>query len=270
MKCVVIASVLFVLIGSAARSGVVIEMEIKDSQSKGEAATDTIYADGKMLRMESRDDGDGGTTSMIFRDDRMLVCEHDKKRCRSIDKRDIDELSEEIGGAMEQMKEEMAKLPPEQRAMMEKMMNGRMPGVMGQDPAPRRIEKGATEQIGDYACVNHTLYSGDDRLWEVCAGEESTGPFAEAMEAFRAMSDFTEQLREMAMQSPFGNMIETPFMELEAIGGVPIRVRTFADGRLQSESTLKSVTRRDLESTLFETPVGYKTKSLADEIKKGR
>jgi hypothetical protein len=267
MKCTVIASVLFVLAGSAARSGVVIEMETKDSQSKGEAATDTIYADGNMLRMESQD---GGTTSMIFRDDRMLVCEHDKKRCQAIDERDIAELSEEIGGAMKQMKEELAKLPPEQRAMMEKMMQGRMPAGMGQEPAPRRIEKGAAEQIGDYSCVNRTLYSGDERVWEVCAGEEHAAPFAEALDAFRAMSDFTEQLRDVVMQSPLGSMIETPFMELEAIGGIPIRVRTFEHGQLQSESTLKSVTRRDLEPTLFEAPKGFKTKSLADEIKKGR
>jgi hypothetical protein len=90
------------------------------------------------------------------------------------------------------------------------------------------------------------------------------------MDAFRAMSDFTEQLRDVVMQSPLGSMIETPFMELEAIGGVPIRVRTFEHGQRQSESTLKSVTRRDLESTLFEAPKGFKIKRLADEIKKGR
>ena len=196
---------------------------------------------------------------MIFRDDRMLVCEQDKKRCQAIDERDIAELSEEIGGAMKQMEEELAKLPPDQRAMVEKMMKGRMPAGMGQEPSPRRIEKGEAEQIGDYSCVNRTLYSGDDRVWEVCAGEENAAPFAEAMEAFRSVADFTEQLRAVVMQSPLGSMIETPFMELEAIGGIPIRVRNFEHGELQRESTLKSVTRRDLEPTLFEAPKGFKT-----------
>ncbi|MDH3476427.1 MAG: hypothetical protein OEM59_22335, partial [Rhodospirillales bacterium] len=113
---------LFTLAGTAAWAGVVIEMEVTDSPSEVEAATDTIYADGKKLRIDPHESQGGGRMSMIFRDDELWILDHDKKRCQTIDKQGIEELSTEIGGAMKEMEAQLAKLPPDQRAMMEKMM----------------------------------------------------------------------------------------------------------------------------------------------------
>ena len=270
MKRFVLAGVLLVVLGTPVWAGVVIEMEGVVSESGGEAGTDMIYAQGKMLRMDPHESR-GGQASMIFRGDELLIVDRDKNRCQKIDERGVRELSEQLGGAMKQMEEQLAQLPPEQRKMMEKMMKDRMPPGMGQEAPPRRVEKGDTEQIGDYTCVVHTLYSGDDKVWEVCSAKESAvSAFTEAMEGFRAMSDFTEQLREMAMRGPFANMFQTPFSDMDSIGGVPIRVRTFAHGQQQSESTLKSVSAKDLDDDFFTAPKGCKVKNLADEIKGGR
>jgi hypothetical protein len=65
-------------------------------------------------------------------------------------------------------------------------------------------------------------------------------------------------------------MIETPFYDMDEVGGVPVRVRTFVGGQLASESTPKSASRRELEKAVFTIPDGYKVKNLADEIKKSR
>lgn len=260
----------FALVASVAQAGVVIEMEVKDPGSKS-SATDTIYAEGKMLRMDPHGSQRGDRSSILFRDETMWLIDHDKKRCQTIDKQGMEQMSAQLGGAMKQLEAQMAQIPPEQRAMMEKMMKGKMPGGMGADARPRRVVAGGAETVGAYSCNVHTLYSGDEKVWEVCAAKESAvAEFAEAMGAFRALSDFTEDLRESLTQGPLASMIQTPFSEMKQIDGLPVRVRNFAGGKLQSESTLKTVARRDIEKTLFAAPESYKCTRLADEMKQGR
>jgi hypothetical protein len=271
MKHFVIACVVLALVCSTAWAGVVIEMEVKSPGSSDEAGTDKIYAQGQMARMDPHSTVGSGNMSVVFRDDTLWVVDHDKKTCQKIDKEGMEQLSAELGGAMKQMEAELAKLPPEQRAMMEKMMKGKMPAGMGQEAPPRRIEAGAAEQVGEYSCTVQTLFAGDEKVWEVCAADETAaGAVAEAMEAFRAMSRFTEELRDILQQGPLSEMMETPFQDVNELGGFPVRSRTFANGQVASETTLRSVTRQDLGEDVFSIPKGYKVKDLADEMKRGR
>jgi hypothetical protein len=267
MKRFVAAFVVFAMVCTAAWAGVVIEMEVKVPGSSDEASTDKIYAQGEMARMDPHSGVGTGNMSVIFRDETLWIVDHDKKTCQMMDKAGIGQL----GGALAQMEAELAKLPPEQRAMMEQMMKGKMPAGMGQ-PAPlRRIEAGAAEQVGEFPCTVQTLYSGDEKVWEVCAAEESAaGAVAEAMGAFRAMSRFTEELRNILQQGPLGKMMETPFLDANDLGGFPVRSRTFANGQVASETTLRSATRQDLGDDVFAIPEGYRVTNLADEMKRGR
>jgi hypothetical protein len=268
MKRYLLSGLLLPMAATMAWSGVVIEMD--SPGPAGEVSTDVMYAQGKMLRMDSSN-RPGGEMSMIFRGDELLMVEREKNRCQRIDEQGVREMSEQLGGMMAQMQEELAKMPPEQRKMMEKMMKDRMPGGMGEEAPPRRLEKGDTETVGDYTCKITTAYSGDDKLWEVCAAARSAVPeYSEASDAFEAMAEFTESLREMAMKGPMANLLQTPFSDMAEFDGVPVRVRAYQRGRLVSESTLKSVTRRDFDDDWFAAPKGCKVKNLADEMKRGR
>jgi hypothetical protein len=272
MKQLVIACAVLALACSAGWSGVVIEMEVAEAGSSGEAATDTIYTQGKMVRMDPHPTKGSDDMSVLFRDETLWMIDHKKKVCQKIDKEGMKEVGEQLGSAMKEMEAQLAELPPEQRAMMEKMMKGKMSAGAGMGEAPpRRIETGGTEQVGEYSCTVHTLYSGDEKVWAVCAAEESAvGPVAEAKEAFGAMSEFAEQLREIMKQLPFAGMIDTPFNDMNELDGFPVRVRTYRKGKLASETTLKSVNRQDLADDVFAVPDKYKVKNLADQAKKKR
>jgi len=274
MKKLLIACALFGLTCPGVWSGVVIEMEENDPGAPAGAPIDTIYAQGEMLRMDSRAEG-SGRMSIIFRDETLWMVSHEEKSCQTIDKEAMEQLSAQIGGVMKQMEAELAKLPPEQRAMMEEMMKSQMPAGMsggGSAGPPRRIEVGAADKVGDYSCTLHTLFAGDEKVWEVCAATEKGLPDAasEALGAFRAMSRFAEQLRETLQQGPLAEMVSTPFHELDEVNGFPVRVRSFERGRVTSETTLKSITGKDLDADLFEVPDGYQVKNLADEMNRGR
>jgi hypothetical protein len=166
------------------------------------------------------------------------------------------------------MMKEMEKLPPEQRAMMEKMMKGKMPGT--EEPPTQRVETGELDQVGEYPCAVYTLYSDEEKVREVFLADETVGAdIAEAMEAFHALARFAEGLMKVAQNLPFGNLIEIPFQEVQEMDGFPVRTRIFnGEGEVVLERTLKSVTRRDIESVVFEIPKGYKGKSLEKELSK--
>ena len=271
MKRLVIPCTLFALAASVAWAGVVIEMEVSDKDTGSTAAIDTLYVEGTMLRMDPHVSSKNQNMSMIFRDDAMWILDHDKRRCQTIDKEGVASLGAQLGEAMKGLEAQMAQLPPEQRAMMEKMMKGKMPDGMGQDAPPRRVEKGALETVGAYRCTVHTLYSGDEKVWEVCAADSSAvNGGDEMMEAFRALSAFAEGLRESVKQLPSAQLIDTLFAEMQQVDGVPIRVRSYSNGTLQSESTMKSVTRRDIADDTFAVPKDYEVIDLANEIEKSR
>ncbi len=266
MKRLMLDYVMFSLLVPAAWAGVVVEMEVTEPQSPDKSTIETFYAQGEMVRMDPRSASDGTDMTVIFRDQTMWFLDHNKKVSQKIDKAGMAELSSQMDAIMKQLTD----LPPEQREMMEKMMQGKMPGMT--TAPPRRVEKGAVEQVGEYTCTLYTQYSADEKKWEVCAADESVGgDIAEAMEAFRALSRFTEELQATFRKGPFAAMIQTPYAALDKMGGFPVRVRTFnKKGEVVRESRLKSITRRDVEESVFAIPPGYKVKSLQDEMRQGR
>jgi hypothetical protein len=241
-------------------------MEVTDSRSSGQQNVETFYAQGEMARMDPHSADNGPDMMVIFRDQTMWFVDHNKKVCQKIDKEGMSQLSDQLNAIMKQMED----LPPEQRAMMEEMMKEKMPGMA--EAPPRRVETGGVEKVGEYFCTLYTLYSAEAKVWEVCAAGENMGDeIAEAMGAFRALSRFTGELQEILQQGPFTGMLQTPYNDLDELDGFPVRVRTFnKEGDVVRESKLQSITRDDLEESIFAVPSGYKIKNLTDEMNKGR
>jgi hypothetical protein len=175
----------------------------------------------------------------------------------------MSKMSSQISDPMKQMEAELAKLPPEQRAMVERMMKGKMPGgmpdTMGSDRPQSRIEAGGDAQVGEYSCTMYMVYRGEEKTQEICAVPVSqVAVAAEAMDAFQAMGRFSKQLVESFQPSPLSTPLDNPFQFLEEIHGFPVLVREFDGGRASSEVVFKSATRQSLNNQLFSVPDGYK------------
>lgn len=266
MKRWLIACVVVGLLGAPGWAGVVVEMEVRNADSPEKASSEIVYAQGEMMRTDMNATAGESDESVIFRDQTMWFVNHKRKACQKIDKKGVDQLSSQLGAMMKQLEA----IPPQQREMMEKMMKGKIPGM--KEPPKMRVEVGATEQVGDYPCTIHTLYADGEKMSEVCAADESVGAeIAEAMGAFHAMAEFAQELMKVVQEMPFANMIQMPYQEMDKMGGFPIRTRSFdGNGKVVRETTLKSITRRDVEEELFAIPKGYKVSSLEQEMKKGR
>ena len=136
MKKVFCAFALFALACSTISAGVVIEMEEMDSGSTGERPTHKIYAQGQMLRMDPHVEGSSDDLSVIFRDEKLWIVNHSDRTCQTVDKETMEQLSSQVNAALKQVEAQLSQLPPEQRAMMEKIMKGKLPGMSKSTKGP--------------------------------------------------------------------------------------------------------------------------------------
>src|SRR5437867_13261771 len=83
----------------------------------------------------------------------MRMIDEGAKTYSEMTKADVDRVSAEMSGAMEQVQAQMQNLPPEQRARMEAMMQGAgrgMAGMAAQRPEYRKA--GGTDRVGKWTC----------------------------------------------------------------------------------------------------------------------
>lgn len=248
---------LFLLLPPVAYAGA--EMEILTKNPSGQEQRHTkIYAQSNMIRMDeivsSKSKG-----SMIFLNQKFLYLDHEQKQYMVIDKTMLDQVSAQISKAMAEMEKQLAGMPPEQRAMVEQMMKGQMQGMMGKSSSPQpapRVESIGSGEWQSYDCEKFAVFEAGRKTQEVCAADlvEIDG-IEDVMEGFRGMTAYIEKMAEsMPMMANDGF---NPGEVLALVNGFPVHIIDFANGKIVAESSLESVTEKDLEPELFTAPVGY-------------
>ena len=265
MKRALVSLILVALTAAAPQllAGVVIEMGAKDSSGR-ETPGDKIHAQSGMVRVDIA--GTEDAMSMIFRDEAILIIDHKKKTVAKMDQAAMEEVSSQMNEAMKQMEEQLASMPPEQRAMVEKMMKGKMKEMMpdqaeGNDTA-YRVESVGSGQWQDYSCSKYAAYLGSEKIQEICAAPVSQVDGAdEAMEAFKEMAKSMTKMLE-SVKGPFANLASNPMQMINQIEGFPVHTRHFEKGELDRETFLKSSTQESLDDSHIAAPSGNKEEDL--------
>jgi hypothetical protein len=267
MRSRFVAGVLLLLaVAFPSMAGIVIEFETSDLGADGRKTLDTVLARDEMLRMEPGNGGAQGDYVMIFRDATMFLVNTSERTYYRMDEDGAKAIASRLSEAMKQMEKQLAGMPAEQRAMMEQMMKGKMPG-MGTPPEISVKEEG-TEKVGDYSCTKYVVYEDDEKTMEVLAAPLSQVPEAEeVMGAFRGMASLAEKLAGAVSKGPLSGMDQGPFRVMNQMEGFPVLTRQFRNGRAVQETRLTSITSKDLAEDLFSPPDGYKE---ADPFRAGR
>ncbi len=242
-----------------ANAGVALEMVTKD-MSGNEKERSQIYAQDGFLRLDSDGGPFAADVSLIFDGNRFLVIDHGEKSYIIMDKEMLTRMTNKMNEAMEQMKAELASLPPEQRAMAEQMMARQMPGMMGdsEPPPPPRVEATGEGEWGGRDCTQYDVFENNIKTQEVCAAPlDQVEGSAEMMDTFQSMAGFVKELSE-SLPGPLGSSFnDHPGMVAELIGGFPIHSVEFRMGKPDSEVTMESIREEQLASSKFEAPDGY-------------
>ena len=229
-------------------AGVKIVSENTDLATK-KVSTDTILLDANRLRTES----DDGRIVMFLTDggrNRMVLLDKAKHQYQEIDDQMMQQMAQQMSGAMAQMEAAMKNVPPEQRAMMEKMMKGKMPQAAAAAPTTVYTAKGSGS-VNGFSCTKYEGVRSGEKEAEVCAAVEAQLKLtASDLQIFEKMKQFSASVTSALANSPV--RVSVPAGSLEAgYEGFPIQRVEFDKGQATRRSELKSITRANFSDADF-------------------
>ena len=230
-------------------AGVKIVSEDTNLASK-KVSTDVILLDANRLRVES----DDGRVVMFLTDggrNRLVMLDKAKNSYQEIDEETMQQMAQQMSGAMAQMQAAMKGMTPEQRAMMEKMMKGKMPQAAAAAPKTVYTAKGSGS-VNGFSC---TKYEGDlsgVKESELCAAVPAQLKLsASDMQIFDKMRQFSSSLLSALANSPVKVSVPSGYGFESGYEGFPIQKTEFDNGQATKRGELKSITRTNFTDADF-------------------
>jgi hypothetical protein len=255
--------ILALLAGSAVQAGVVVESVERDAKTGKIGDGTRMYIQGGVARFDQSLDGTRGDY-VIFRDDTLYIVETNERSYTAMDRKTVNAMAGQMGAAMQQMRAELAKLPPDQRKMMEQMMGGNMPGAKAPPPPLVARDLGRSEKVEGRNC----------RLWELTRGKVIDShicvvPFSELPgkeDVLGLMQRISEMMKPLAEAMEGLGSISTDTEAMSNVKGFPILWRDYEGGKPTGKETLMRSWREEtVAAALLQVPKGYRKRDpLAD------
>ena len=239
----------------AASAGVYVELVDRDIPSGKVELSQKMYVQNGQGRFVDS----GGRTTLI-KDGTMYVIDDADKSYIAFDKATMEKLAVKINAAMAQMKEQLAKMPPEQRAQMEAML----PGMAGADKkwVVEAIDTGKSDKVDGRSCRVWDIKRNGELDDQMCVVPYSSLP---GKENFQVMfENFAKAFEEMAKSVPMlAGMMTNEFAAQSKVNGFPVRTRGYENGKLgNTEHNVRVWREEAIPATMFEVPAGYKQKQM--------
>lgn len=244
---------------AAAHAGVYVELVDHDVKANTTTLAQKMYVQGGLGRFVD----DSGRVSII-KGDAMYVIDDKEKSYVVIDKATMEALAKKMGAAMEQAKQQLAKLPPEQRAMIEQQMGSTMLGEGGQKHTVEPVDTGKSDKVDGRACRVWEVKRNGELDDQLCVVPYSALPGKENFQ--QVFANFAKVFEDMAKSVPMlAGMMSNEFDAQAKINGFPVRSRSYENGKLGDvEQLVKTWREEAIPASMFEVPAGYKKKSMAD------
>jgi Domain of unknown function (DUF4412) len=248
MRCFLSAFIVVVGMAAPAFAGTVITSEMTMPQAAGDKSV--VYFEPDRVRVESP----GSIT--IYRADRntaYMINPAEKKFMRMTPET-MKKMAAQMEAMRAQLAEQMKSMPPEQRAQVEKMMAGPMPGPAAKVEF-RKVGGAAT--FGKWRCdkveqvVNGTVQARlcVAKLSDLGLGDADLG----VLQRFAALMQQAAPHSAGAMMDP---------KALEKIVGYPAFAIHMEMPAAKVTSTTQAVEQKALPASLFEVPAGYQEQAM--------
>ncbi|HEU4623403.1 MAG TPA: DUF4412 domain-containing protein [Steroidobacteraceae bacterium] len=239
-------------------AGAYLETTTGDPATKQPRQVNKMWFDGGRMRTENGERGEGAVA--IFKDQAMYVLDPANKSYRKIDKATVDQMAAKLAEARKQMQAAMANMPPERRAMMEKMM-GQLGGAAN-DGAKRTLKKTSRkETVAGIECTVWEASVGGEKVEELCAAPAAS--VTGGAEMMKTMREVGEMLKGFTKSFGAGSQIDGNWRDMETLNGVPVLTRDFSGGKVTSETRLAVARKESIPADRFEVPAGYTEKKIS-------
>ncbi len=247
-------------------SAVLFEMAHKEFNPESTAITN-ILVDGKLVKMEHMEDGKKLDSTMIFlgNTDEMIFVDHQEKKYFSLNKKDMQKISDQMSQAMAQLDEALKEMPPAQREQMKKMMKDKMPGMGNTEYVKPVIKMSGNETVKGYSCTNYDIYKGNKLYRKSCVTKWKNIEGGDQIAA--AMINMTEFMEEMTKSFSNNSQVKfekNVFHQLKEMDGFPIKTIDYGDNdKIDSESIFESSKIVNATQSDFKPPAGYKKEVIS-------
>lgn len=239
----------------------------------GESYVTVTKVEGDRMRMDTQGEDGALASTVIFlgETDEMFMIDHKKKSYMVMDRERIEALSQQMGQVMQQMEEALAQVPPEQRAMMERMMKGKMAAENIEPPSPPVVtDLGETGNVNGIACQWKQVTRDDVLSDKACVCDEGAIAGGKEMVALaHEMRDFAEGLMQIAKSASSvqmfggGTMAEVGAAMTADLGGFSLISEAYdGEEKLIKRSTFESADEVSIPDAEFTPPSGYKRQDL--------
>ncbi len=217
-----------------------------------------------------------GRCAMVFkgtRSARMLflekegvlrIVDDETKSIVDLDRQSLEHMQGDVASAMEDVKAKMAQLPPEQRAMMEKMMQGTLkaPTATVHDVYVRTEDK---QTVNGYECTRVNIMAGDQKRAEYWGTTSSDFKLnQDDRNTVLAMQDYLRNytLQVASMGGGGDDAQPRAFTWDTSVEGFPLISRCFHGATMTLDLKLDASDRKAVAGALFEAPSGYKKREI--------
>jgi hypothetical protein len=242
----------------AASAGVFIETQERNEKTGAAGATQQIYLQADAARFETP-----GEDVSILRGDTLTVLDPSAKTYVVVDRAALERMATQMSGAMAQLNAQLAELPPEQRAAMQQMMQGRMPGAAPAPVAKQVVDTGRTETVDGRTCRVWDVTRAGVLVEQHCVVAYRALPGdVDVRAAFERMSHFFQQ---MAAANPAFAGAGNDFEALTKLDGFPVLTREFEQGKPTGDEThVKTWREEAVAPDRFEVPRDYRKRDLSE------
>lgn len=238
----------------------------------------TMYVEGERVRIEgvsSTKEGEmEGTVLFRAQPESFVFLDSGEKTYTEVTRADAKRIGKTVEMARKQMQDQLAKMSPEQRAVVEQAMAGAGGDLLTKAPPARKpaepataVANGSTDKIADRPCRGFDVMRGGKKIAEACiASWADLGVAPADVEALRKMSSFQQQ---MLAEVNFEGFEAAPgaeaFEVMDQAKGFPLRVRILPEGKRPLTMRVVKFEKKDVDAKLFEVPAGYAKRDLSAE-----
>lgn len=252
---------LMVLVFATAGNAGVLMVSSHESYEPAMTSIIKAYIEKDKMRVETK--GADGDFAFIFRGDKQVFwsIDYKNKTYVEITKEDLKRMKEQIQDAMKQMEEQMKNLPPEQRKLMEQMMQGQM---KQQVQAPKVIYKKVASgvNVNKWSCDKYEGLIEGRKVRELWTTDWQKLDLS--AEDFKVMQDMAEFFKEFSesVASSFYQVGNEDWERQQGYRGVPVREIHYSGSKLLYKTELMDVKKVDFAPTSFEVPAGFKKEKI--------
>jgi len=253
------------LLSEAASAGVRVALDTVRDREAAAVETAQLWIDGDRVRLESTRAGAAAPDqALIFHGDTQQLWQVDleKRRYTRIDRQQLEALGAQLAAARREAETRLAGLPPEQRAMVERMLGMNAADTAKVTEDTRKTDR--REEVGGRACEVFELLRNGRLRGDACVVSwQAIGLEQTDFRVFEQLDEFQQAIRESVGALAAGNLVTSqPFSVFDELGGFPLRVRSLDQNGVGSETNFTSFEKVAIDPTRFEPPTGYSEQPL--------